>query len=493
MNPILFFKKNTPIRKLLTMYSAAGGGLTAYSETGNPLTFVTDVAKKLKKLLVNFTPVQDLHGQDAPYPGGGGKNKFDVSTYPFTDGKIIRPDSGAYNSTSGYKATADFVPCGNLKGRTVTLNKRPGGNNVGFAFYSSNNVESYISGEANSNQTAGTPWTITIPATAEYMRFTVQYDATDIQIELGSTATDFAPYSNICPISGWTGANVVRTGKNLFDDSSPSNYNAKTIVFGENQYNYDTYLKAGTYTASVNGVTSYVYALCYGDAVADRITIKGKSATSNTFTITKSGLYAIWLYNNTDNISASDLVSMQIEVGSSASEHESYSCTTYPISWQTEAGTVYGGTLDVTTGVLTVDRVKIDLSSLSWADPASGATSYRGTGNPLNVLPTGTSQSIVSTGKCLSNQYKVTNSTVVAQTDGNIAPAGGGRMLYLKDTGITSLEDIAERIADAYVIMPLATPKTYQLTKQTIAALVGDNTVFSDANGNCEVTYLKKG
>ena len=38
-----------------------------------------------------------------------------------------------------------------------------------------------------------------------------------VQIELGSSATSYAPYSNICPISGFTGVNVPVKGKNLFN------------------------------------------------------------------------------------------------------------------------------------------------------------------------------------------------------------------------------------------------------------------------------------
>ena len=36
-----------------------------------------------------------------------------------------------------------------------------------------------------------------------------------------STETDssFVPYENSCPISGWTGIKIVRTGKNLFNGS----------------------------------------------------------------------------------------------------------------------------------------------------------------------------------------------------------------------------------------------------------------------------------
>ena len=46
-----------------------------------------------------------------------------------------------------------------------------------------------------------------------------------------------------------------------------------------------------------------------------------------------------------------------LEFGDTAHEYAPYVApTTYPITWETEAGTVYGGTLDVVSGVLTVDK-----------------------------------------------------------------------------------------------------------------------------------------
>lgn len=39
----------------------------------------------------------------------------------------------------------------------------------------------------------------------------------------------------------------------------------------------------------------------------------------------------------------------------------------------------------------------------------------------------------------------------------------------------------------------LAEPQTFQLTQTQITALLGDNTMWSDGNGDCEVTYLKRG
>ena len=41
----------------------------------------------------------------------------------------------------------------------------------------------------------------------------------------------------------------------------------------------------------------------------------------------------------------------------------------------------------------------------------------------------------------------------------------------------------------AQVVYPLTTPVTYQLTTTQVRALVGVNNVFNDTNGNTEVKY----
>jgi hypothetical protein len=56
-------------------------------------------------------------------------------------------------------------------------------------------------------------------------------------IEQGSTATSFEPYSNICPISGFTEANVSVSGVNVWDEEwevgAISNSNGENYALAE--------------------------------------------------------------------------------------------------------------------------------------------------------------------------------------------------------------------------------------------------------------------
>lgn len=64
-NLIFFNTEITPIRKLLLMHVAAGGKLIDYTETGNPVSFTTNVSKPLS-VLAAFSPVQAGSGDTSP-------------------------------------------------------------------------------------------------------------------------------------------------------------------------------------------------------------------------------------------------------------------------------------------------------------------------------------------------------------------------------------------------------------------------------------------
>ena len=105
--------------------------------------------------------------------------------------------------------------------------------------------------------------------------------------------------------------------------------------------------------------------------------------------------------------------------------------TTYNVSFGA-AGTVYGGTVDVVTGVLTVDRASI--------------SSYAG-----ETLP----------GAWISD-----------------------RDVYAPGTSPTT---------GAQVVYELATPLTYQLTPQEVQMLLGENYVWSSSGDTVSVTYYAEG
>ena len=170
--------------------------------------------------------------------------------------------------------------------------------------------------------------------------------------------------------------------------------------------------------------------------------------------------------------------------------------TTLSISWQTEAGTVYGGTLDVTTGVLTVDRISETYDgsndeNITYRNIDSGIACFQITptyaakdpksGNVPNI--------ITSIGlKPVSYTWSNLRSNVPA-----IAVNSSGSFITSTSNSATVEEYRTElNTTPLQVVYELATPQTYQLTPQEVTLLLGENNVWADA-GDSTLTYYAEG
>lgn len=88
----------------------------------------------------------------------------------------------------------------------------------------------------------------------------------------------------------------------------------------------------------------------------------------------------------------------------------------------------------------------------------------------------------------LTNVSPVSNLSVGANT------AFSGDVLYLNKSFFNKTQSEWQALAiDIQILVPLATPQEIQLTPQQITALVGNNTIWSDADGSMTAIYLKKG
>jgi hypothetical protein len=163
------------------------------------------------------------------------------------------------------------------------------------------------------------------------------------------------------------------------------------------------------------------------------------------------------------------------------------------ISWQDEAGTVYGGSLDVTSGKFTVDcSDMLDLGDLSW-----GYNSNYGC-----IFYAQTSASHTKGQAILCDCYKTTSLSIEApNTDWasvsdltiGLHYQGGVNYIYVKNSNYTDAQAFASAMAGEKYKTAIDNANIYQLTPEQIAeikALVGDNNIFADANGDVDVTYL---
>ena len=145
---------------------------------------------------------------------------------------------------------------------------------------------------------------------------------------------------------------------------------------------------------------------------------------------------------------------------------------------------VYGGTLDVVSGVLTVEYVTVDLGSLSW-------TYDRGrfyTNGLSNVIKRGSSARRLvmycPIFLCISDGRSQAN-----VPDMSIYEGGNGNV-FIHDSDYTDKDTFKEAMDGIVLCYPIATPQEITLTPEQITALVGDNTIWSDADGSMTCVYL---
>ena len=388
------------IDKADVITSSASGKIVTISDGGNDLPVVD--------LSVSLLPVQDLHGQDAPYPAGGGKNKLNAisdnilrynssyANYTFSNGVVTITG----NTLMGFKVPVEpstQYTASYYKSDTTTqiairireFSQEPTGwestGYIGQPVNENNTQYNRINGTFTS--TENTTWVIV----AVYRSGAPTGGSMTIsnwQLEKGATDTAYAPYENVCPISGWTGVDVYQSGA---DTSNP---------------------------------------------------------------------------------------------------------TTYPISWQSEAGTVYGGSLDLTTGVLKVDKRLVTLDGTeTWStNGSSDARRYfyanfdipnrLGTTLPVCSHYVGYAISTSNQGYGI-NAARVSGDMGITCRPDNVVPANADNI----PTWTAFLASQYANGTPVQVVYQPETPVEYQLTENQIATFLGNNSFWSNSNGQIDLEY----
>ena len=369
INPfILHGEELTPVRKLLALKALAGGApLSEYTETGNPVSFETNVAKPLS-VGAAFTPVQAGSGDPSP--------------------ENVRPISGWSGAKITHTGTNMFNPSEKVTGKALT-----------------------VSGDSINEST--------------------------------STASDY--YKNICKIKRGETYTISYT----VADTPYSTSGRSAFVMIDNTH-YSQYIVIEGFNAGYN---------------------------EQTFTATGDGVLWMTVGKNTTNL--------QIEIGSSATPFEEYTGNTVSVTFPAEAGTVYGGTLDLTTGVLTVDKKGVSLNNPDkWTKPSSNLV-YE-----VNFNDRKQGYRWNDPCSCFITYSKSIYTPYLGWSGNEI----NRYAIFVGSSGFTLDEVKALATAEKiFAVYDLETPLVYQLTPVEILSLVGDNVLWSDLNGNLTVVYKKKG
>lgn len=149
--------------------------------------------------------------------------------------------------------------------------------------------------------------------------------------------------------------------------------------------------------------------------------------------------------------------------------------------------TVYGGTLDVTTGELIVTHGIVDLGTLTWIKQTD-TSNYVVFTQASPVLSRAYNYNFICT------QYATAQKTRQELLNGEIGTSNAALSnICIRDD---SKEDMtAEQFKTAMdgvmLVYELATPQTYNLTPTQVETLLGQNYVSHDGGGNIKVVYIR--
>lgn len=172
--------------------------------------------------------------------------------------------------------------------------------------------------------------------------------------------------------------------------------------------------------------------------------------------------------------------------------YESYAGETIPVSFGGQ--TIYGGELNLTTGVLTVTHGIANIST-AFRDFSVGtyASVYRMNLSQYASVVSATSakHGAISNMKVESSAYwgAARGSEANAATAGFAITTDGKVMsIYDADTTLTK-ETFAEKYANFLAVYPLAETQTIQLTSEEVRSFLGQNNLWANT-GDSEVTYF---
>lgn len=351
----------------------------------------------------------------------------------------------------------------------------------------------------------------------------VSFDADVAEVPLKNCVVDIEPAqagsgdpspSNIRSISGWTGANVTRAGKNFADCSKAESGTKAGITYSvikNEEGGVEKIIANGTITAQT---AFYIIRTATGFPAGNYIFTAGSNVTSNGIMLVVQRIRnGASVYRDVKSgndysldIQPTDEIDMYLRGGTSgtvinnveiypmmrlASEtdrtFEPYHGEAIGYAFPTEAGTVYGGTLDVLKGTLTVDRASVTITGgLRYYQEHTNH--YRFNFNALDGIaePNSTSKLLSDIGVPISAQGFSSASVGVYIGNGNTMGA-----LYLNKSLVSPDSGSANAWVASHpvqIVYPLETPITYQLSPKIISTLLGNNNIWADC-GTISVDY----
>ena len=286
---------------------------------------------------------------------------------------------------------------------------------------------------------------------------------------------------NICPISGWTGCNVQRTGFNVWDEewevggyatSTGAAWDTNTRIRSKTT-NYISVLPNTTYYVNMPSGTNMYLDIMFYNAGKTFISRTNPSA-GTTFTTPSDARFMRFA----SGVEYGTTYNHDISINYPSTDHSYHPYTGRSITIDL-GQTVYGGKLDVLSGVLTVDMAMVDLGTLTWTRAAAGDNYVFYTtdilkANNSNFLCSQYANSHAVRQDMPDKTCGVTNTTV--------------NVFCIRDDIYTEDDVFKSAMSGVQLCYELATPITIQLTPHEVKSLLGQNNIFADT-GDTSAEY----
>ena len=453
------------------IYDVLNNLLPSKTVSGNPIAISDASGFDAKSLKVTMNPIQDLNGYSNPWVGGAGKNKIDIA------------------DRSGI-TTQTIIGRTLLKAGTYTLSAMCANSGMaGITLKITNITGSPISMPYSTTETfIKTTLTFTLEEEQEIVISVVGsssgYNGSvkEVQIEEGSTATKYAPYENICPISGRTEASVTRTGKNfvnIADRTVTSQYASAYFILPKGTYTISAFIKNNT---TITG-GFFVRKRDNTNAVSVGITVYMNSRISASFTLTDNTDLRIMISGASSGYNY-DISELQVELGSTATEYEPYTAETHTHQY---SDTIYGGVDDFVNGT---SENKNTLGEIT----LNGSETYTINSSETNKISFRYGNSNL---KANADGFQISNRLIYNRNawhgsapDFSFVVGGNELFLTIPKTTANTVEELKTWIAsnNIQIVYELATPTTIETSAEEVTLLKGNNVLSTNAD-DIELKY----
>ena len=322
----------------------------------------------------------------------------------------------------------------------------------------------------------------------------VTVDITPVQSGSGTPSPD-----NIRPITGFSAVDTTVCGINIWDEEwevgGISNSTGANIT-SSNQIrskNFTPILpNTSYYFRAPSNMNTYNVQSRFYDTDKNYIGTGGTWYCNDDFTTPSDAHYFRFAMQTNYGTTYNNDIS--INYPSTDTDYHAYNGTNYTTSLGT---TVYGGTLDVVSGVLTTTYKYIDLGDLNWDSRESSG----GTGVFIGTLAHDYNWSNNITAFCSNYAFK----GAITQTAGASTLLGNGGCAIYFNLGVTPYlypyvyicdanfagytgAQVKTAVSGVQLVYELATPTTTQLTATQVQTLLGTNHIFADS-GDVAVEY----